>query len=202
MRKALFGLAILFFSVGWAPEAFSYGYAEAEDPMVIIFKEGLIAATEGKWDLALEKSEEGISAQKGHLFEADKLKPKFNAAIEAKDISKTGGLFANLVYLSIREKLYRCLRDGLKDIKNNKARLSLARKSYIDALDGNVKKQDAKASEDILKQFDIALEAVGNPGLFGIGAKQADREGFEKAVNNIDKRIMLSFPGFIQGNAG
>ncbi|VAX20958.1 hypothetical protein MNBD_NITROSPINAE04-1241 [hydrothermal vent metagenome] len=201
MRKALFGLALLFFSLSWPHTAFSYGYAEAEDEMVIIFREGLIAASEGNWDLARKKSKEGISAQKGHLFEADKLGPEFNVAIEKKDTSKTAELFANLVYISIREKLYRCMRDGLKDFKNNKARLGLARKSYIDALDGNVKKQDPKKSEAILKQFDIALEAVGNPGLFGVGARQADPEGFEKAVNNIDKQIMLSFPRFFQGSA-
>ncbi|HEB72404.1 MAG TPA: hypothetical protein ENI77_07265 [Nitrospirae bacterium] len=201
MRKALFGLTLLFFTLSWPHYAFSYGYAEAEDEMVIIFREGLIAVSEGKWDLAQKKSEEGISAQKGHLFEVDKLRPEFNAAIEKKDTSKTAELFANLVYISIREKLYRCMRDGLKDFKNNKARLGLARKSYLDALDGNVKKQDPKKSEAILKQFDIALEAVGNPGLFGVGARQADPEGFKQAVNNIDEQIMLSFPRFFQGNA-
>ncbi len=201
MRKALFGLTLLFGALSWSHYAFSYGYAEAEDEMVIIFREGLIAVSEGKWDLAQKKSEEGISAQKGHLFEVDKLRPEFNAAIEKKDTSKTAELFANLVYISIREKLYRCMRDGLKDFKNNKARLGLARKSYLDALDGNVKKQDPKKSEAILKQFDIALEAVGNPGLFGVGARQADPEGFKQAVNNIDEQIMLSFPRFFQGNA-
>lgn len=201
MRRALFGLIALFFTFPWAQEAFSYSYAEAEDPMVIIFREGLIAATEGKWDLARKKSEEGISAQKGHLFEADKLKPEFSKAIEKRELSKTAELFANLVYISIREKLHRCMRDGLKDFKNDKARLGLARKSYMDALDGNVKKQDAKRSEAILKQFDTALAALGNPGLFGIGAKQSDPGGFEKAVKNIEKQIIISFPGFFDGNA-
>ncbi len=199
MRRALFGLIALFFTLPWPQDAFAYSYAEAEDPMVVIFREGLIAAKEGKWGIARKKSEEGISAQKGHLFEADELKPEFGEAIEKKDLSKTGGLFANLVYISIREKLYRCMHDGLKDFKNDKARLGLARKSYMDALDGNVKKQDAKRSEAILKQFDTALAALGNPGLFGIGKKEAEPARFKEAVETIEKLVEKTFPGFVGG---
>lgn len=201
MRRALLLLIALFFTLPLAQGAFAYSYAEAEDPMALIFKEGLIAATEGKWDLVRKKSEEGIASQKGHLFEADQLKPEFDIAIEKKDISKTGGLFANLVYISIREKLHRCMRDGFKDFKSGKARLGLARKSYMDALDGNIKKQNAKTSQTILEQFDIALHAIGNPGLFGIGAKQPDPGGFKKAVESIEKQIKISFPDFFEGKS-
>lgn len=201
MRRAFFWLIPFLSILCFTNQSFAYSYAEAEDPMVIVFKGGLIAATDGDWDLVRMKSEEGISSQKGHLFEADELRPGFGAAIEKKDISKTAGLFANLVYISIREKLYRCMHNGLKDFKNDKARLSLARKSYIDALDGNVKKQDAKRSETILKQFDTALLSMGNPGLFGIGAEPADINEFKKAVENIEKQIKISFPDFFEGKS-
>jgi len=199
MRKAVFIALTLFVTVTLAQNANAYSYAEAEDAMVTIFKEGVRAAREGKWDLVKAKSEEGITLQRGHIFNADALQPAFDQSIAKKDVAKTAGLFADLVYISIREKLSQCKKDGLKHFKDDKGRISMARKSYIDILDGNVKKQDAKRSETILKQFDMALAAIGNPGLFGIGAKPADPAGFEKAVDAIEKMITSSFAEFTGG---
>ncbi len=200
MRKVmLIAIAILVTATG-VRNANAYSYAEAEDAMVTIFREGVVAAREGKWGAVKIKSEEGISLQRGHIFNADALSPSFDQAIAKKDVAKTAGLFADLVYISIREKLTQCKKEGFKHFKNDKGRISIARKSYIDVLDGNVRKQDAKRSEAILSQFDMALSAIGNPGLFGIGAKPADPAGFEKAMTAIEKMITSSFAEFTGGD--
>lgn len=174
----------------------AYGYAEAEDPMTALFNTAVVAAKDGKWDDVSKMAEKGISMQKDHVFEADYLAPRFDAAIADKDVSRTAELFANLTYVSIREKLHRNSRENFKDYKNAKARLQLARKSYLDVLDGNVKKKESERSADILKQFDAALAGIGNPGLFGIGKKDPDPDAYGKAVERIESLIVQTFPGF------
>lgn len=176
--------------------AYAYSYAEQEDPMAALFKSAVVAATEGRWDEVSKLAGEGIKMQKGHLFEAGRLDSRFKSFIAGKDLSKTAETFANLVYLAICEKLHRNKKENLRDYKNAKARLRLARKSYMDVLDGNVKKQDAKRSAEILAQFGTALDSIGNPGLFGIGKKEPDPDEYEKSVKAIKSLIVESFPEF------
>ena len=164
--------------------------------MVHIFQSAVVAAKGGQWGEVSNLSQKGIAMQKGHLFEADNLAPRFKETINSKDVSKTAELFANLVYLSVREKLHQNSKENLGNYKNAKARLKLARKSYIDVLDGNVKKQDAARSSGILEQFNHALGSIGNPGLFGLGKKEPNKAGYEQAVSKIEALVVESFPSF------
>lgn len=179
-----------------AIQAFGYSYAQKEDPMAVLFKQAVAAVRDGDWAAVEKKVGEGISLQKGHIFEADFLRPRFDKAIESKSAGKTAELFANLVYLSIREKLHRNLKEGFTDYESLRARLQMARKSYMDTLDANVKKQDPARSAAILEGFDKALAALGNPGLFGVGARPADPAAYKEAVEKIEGLIEKSFPAF------
>ena len=198
MRK-LWLLPAIVLAVGLnAPRVFAYSYAEAVDPMVKVFQSAVIAARKGKWEEVSRLADKGIAMQKGHIFEADGLAPRFNKTIKDRDISGTAELFANLVYITIREKLHENSKENFSNYKNAKARLKLARKSYIDVLDGNVKKRDKSRSSKILEQFNTALASIGNPGLFGLGKKEPDREGYNRAVEKIESLVTLSFPGFAE----
>lgn len=175
-----------------AAPANAYSYGEQEDPMVTLFRSAVVAAKGGKWDKVSDLAEKGIKMQKGHKFEANNLAPRFKSAIAAKSISKTAETFANLVFLTIREKLHA----DLKDYSTSKARLNLARESYTDVLDGNVKKKDAKRSAKIQKHFDSVLESIGNPGLAGAKKKSMDQAAYKKSVKAIEALIEKSFPAF------
>lgn len=175
--------------------AHAYSYAEAEDPMTAVFKDGVKAVQTSNWGDVSSQVAKGMSLQKGHLFEANYLQADFDQAIQKKNDSRAIELFANLVYVSIREKMHRVTKN-FADIKANKSRLALARKSYLDILDGNVKKQDSTKSKEILSQFSVALTALGNPGLFGIGARAPDPTAYQKAVKMIETLIIASFPKF------
>jgi hypothetical protein len=183
--------AVFVVLINTAP-ANAYSYGEEQDPMVVMFKSAIVAAKNGKWDEVSKLSEKGINMQRGHKFEAGMLAPRFQSAIEAKSISKTALTFANLVFLSVREKLH----EDLGDYKNTKARLELARKSYKDVLDGNVKKKDAQRSAAILMQFDGALKSIGNPGLFGATKMEANPAAYKRSVKTIESLIEESFPAF------
>ncbi|GMT41848.1 MAG: hypothetical protein IEMM0002_0259 [bacterium] len=187
--------AALLVLVNAAP-ADGYSYAEKEDPVSVLFKSAVVAAREGRWDDVSDMAVKGIEMQKGHIFQADSLAPLFDSAIAAKNVSKTAETFANLLYISIREKLHQSLNEDLKHYKNAKARLGLARKSYMDVLDGNVKKKDADRSRLIIEQFNAALKGIGNPGLFGIGKLKPDPAAYREAVKAIESLVIKSFPSF------
>jgi hypothetical protein len=175
---------------------FAYSYAEAEDPMVILFKSAVAAARDNNWEEVSGLAKKGIALQQNHLFSADHIAPRIENTVSEKDISKTAEHFANLVYLSIREKLHQNRKENFSDYKNSKARLQLAYKSYLDVLDGNVKKQDAARSSTIIAQFKTALDGIGNPGLFGIGKKSPDTAKYDQAVKSIEGLVVKTFPGF------
>ncbi len=174
----------------------AYSYAEKEDPIAVIFKSAITSARKGMWDKVKPEFDKCVALQKGHLFELDYLAPRVDAAIEEMDVSKTAEVFANVVYLSIREKLHQNQNEKLSDFKNAKARLKLAHKSYSDVLDGNIRKLDPQTSAQIFTQFNLALEALGNPGLFGIGQKAPDVANYDLAVKSIEEHIEKSFPVF------
>lgn len=186
--------ALLLFS--WTGTAFAYSYAEAEDPMAKIFKSAIVSATDGNWEEVSSLAKKGIALQHNHTFPADSIAPHIKNSIAEKDVSKTAEHFANLVYLSIREKLHQNRKENFSNFKNSKARLQLAYKSYLDVLDGNVKKQDEARSSLILEQFKTALEGLGNPGLFGIGKKAPDPAKYDQAVKTIEELIVKSFQSF------
>ncbi len=164
--------------------------------MAELFKSAAVAAKEGKWGEVLSFSKKGVALQKDHLFEADHLAPKFEETVKNKDIDKTLENFAHLTYLSIREKLHQNKTENFKNYKNAKARLKLARKSYMDVLDASVRQKKAANSLTIMSQFNAALESIGNPGLFGVGKKAPDSSRYDKAVKKIETLIEKSFPGF------
>ncbi len=195
-RIFLPALAVSFLLISWTGTAFTYSYAEAEDPMVKLFKTAIAAATDGNWNEVTGLAKKGIALQQNHIFPADHIAPRIENTVSEKDISKTAEHFANLVYLSIREKLHQNRKENLSNYKNSKARLQLAYKSYLDVLDGNVKKQDTTRSSTIIAQFKIALDGLGNPGLFGIGKKSPDTAKYDQAVKAIEDHIAKTFPGF------
>ncbi len=196
MRKNMSTVIAILIVCFSAVNSFGYGYAEKEDPMVGLFKQAVAAAKKGNWTAVKANIDKGIAQRKGEMFEAEHLKPRFDKAIEAKDISVMAETFANLVYLSIREKLHATTKDKFSNYKNAKKRLQLARKSYMDVLDGNVKKKNPSRSKQILGSFNTALKALGNPGVFGVGKKAPDPEAYKKQVSRIEGLIEKSFPSF------
>ncbi len=185
--------SVLFSGTG---TVFAYSYAEAEDPMAKLFKSAVATAGKGNWPEVSELAKKGIAMQNNHIFTADHVSHRMDSAIAGKDVSKTAEYFANLVYLSIREKLHQNRKENFANNKNAKMRLQLAYKSYLDVLDGNIKKLDPARSSLILERFNTALTAIGNPGLFGVGKKAPDPGTYDGAVKTIEALITKSFPSF------
>ena len=179
-----------------ASQAHAYGYAEAEDPVVPIFRDGASAARGGDFSTAASKAREALAIIKSHKLSGPALAPKIEAATKSKDAQAMARLLANIVYLSMKQKLETNIADKLANFPDSKARLFLARKSYADVLEGNLKKNDPELDGKILLWFDEALAALGNPGLFGIGQKPADLGRFTRAARDIEQAIEGFYTSF------
>jgi len=181
-----------------ASPASGYGYAEAEDPAVAIFRDGVTSARKGDFAQATIKAKEALALIADHKHNGASLAPRIDEAAKSKNAPAMAEILANVVYLSLKEKLEVNISTSLKDFNQCKARLFLARKNYLDVLDGNLKKNKPEDSLAIIKGFDEALAALGNPGLFGIGQKPADLARFTQTARKIEATIEGFYTRFVQ----
>ncbi|MDH5510357.1 MAG: hypothetical protein OEZ32_08380 [Nitrospinota bacterium] len=181
-----------------ATPAAGYGYAEAEDPVVVIFRDGVTSARIGDFAQASAKAKEALALIAGHKYNGASLVSGIEEAAKSKNAPAMAEILANVVYLSLKEKLEANIDTNLKDFNRCKARLFLARKNYLDVLEGNLKKNRPEDSQAILKEFDEAMAALGNPGLFGIGQKPADLARFTQVARKIEATIEGFYTRFVK----
>ena len=188
-----------------------YGYTRDDDPLLLAFRAAVQAARED--DLSAARAQvERVGWQVDELKAADDLKidfgPPLRQAHEGPDATSAGVIqaWANLVYLALLQKFHWNLREELQDYHKARARLDAAQTYYELALAGNVKEDDRRRREkdpaapsrheDVLAQFKAAREALGSPGLFGVGARPPDLETFRKATVRIAGHLNAVFPSF------
>ncbi|MDH5639495.1 MAG: hypothetical protein OEZ04_13495 [Nitrospinota bacterium] len=191
-------LATLAAQLHGATPAIGYGYAEAEDPAVAIFRDGVTSARKGDFAQATAKAKEALAIIADHKHNGASLALKIDDAAKSKNAPAMAEIMANVVYLSLKEKLEANIATSLKDFNRCKARLFLARKNYLDVLDGNLKKNKPEDSQAIIKGFDEAMAALGNPGLFGIGQKPSDLARFTQAARKIEATIEGFYTRFVK----
>ncbi|MDQ6423245.1 hypothetical protein RB620_27835 [Paenibacillus sp. LHD-117] len=184
------GLAAILLFLWLVPahaSAYSYGDANTED-VAETFK-AIVSALSGDqpdWKTALETHRVRRSEIQSHFGESVALTLDKNA--EAKDGKL---LIANYKAVLVMN-LDRRFTYALKDVGDYAAaKLLLAKaKATFDTLSPYM----ASGTDDINQAFDDALEALGNPGLFGVGKKEADPETFEQKVKFIYDKVKPGFP--------
>ncbi|QYR22064.1 hypothetical protein KZ483_03280 [Paenibacillus sp. sptzw28] len=187
-------LAVAFF-LALAPTgvwAYSYGDANKED-VAETFK--LIVSSLNQspadWNAAAE----------AHKARRAEIASHFGAAVAAtldKNIEsrKADIVIANYKALLVMN-LDRRFNNAIESIKDyTQAKLLLAKaKATFETLEPYA---EAKLTKEqiagINNDFNKALDDIGNPGLFGVGKKEADPEGLKTAVNRIYDEVKPLFP--------
>jgi hypothetical protein len=110
---------------------------------------------------------------------------------------------ANLVFLSIKEKYYWNISEGLRMFTRAKVRLRIAEEYYTLLLSGNVRRYDklngTKFHDEIFNKFTEARNDLGSIGFLGAGAVSPRLKDFEIATKGIEQKLLIVFPYFESG---
>lgn len=190
LRSLRYGLAAIVLMLWLVPahvSAYSYGDANTED-VAETFKviAGALSADKPDWKVVEDTHQVRRSEIQSHFGEAVALTLDKN--IESKDGKL---LIANYKAVLVMN-LDRRFTYALKDVEDYAAaKLLLAKaKATFDTLSPYM----TSGTDEINKAFEDALAALGNPGLFGVGQKEADPAAFKEKVNFIYAKVKPGFP--------
>ncbi|MEQ6377632.1 hypothetical protein RZN22_17685 [Bacillaceae bacterium S4-13-58] len=90
---------------------------------------------------------------------------------------------------------------GFEDFDTSKKLLAKSFATYK-ALAPVIESQDPEADQQLRDAFDAALESLGNPGLFGVGEKEQDKELFleKKEVILVELQEQFNMPSIEVGH--
>jgi hypothetical protein len=182
MRRLAFILAL--FAAFAAPAilkavpAHAYSYAAAGAEPLLDGREALFSAVSaGNWDAA-QKAVDALKPEFDYLEanEQPGITRVFNDAIAAKDPAKVKAAFVLAASAEIQRRINGA-RDNLKDYQTAKVLVVRAQRFYT-AIAGDL---PPDVSKTVSANLQKALDAIGNPGVFGVGAKKPDPAAFAEA---------------------
>jgi hypothetical protein len=193
-RQLAFMLAVLAVAFGLGtPPAHAYSYEDAGAEPLLDGREALFAAvSQGDWPGA-QKAVAAMAEDLGYLdsHEAPGIAKAFAEAIAAKDAAKVKAAFVQAASAEIARRIAGA-QEQLKDYQTAKALVIKAQHFYT-AVAADLAPDASKSVDDALKR---ALDALGNPGVFGVGVRPPDPAAFAAARADIDKAVgMPANPG-------
>ncbi|MBD0382145.1 hypothetical protein [Paenibacillus sedimenti] len=167
--------------------AYSYGDANTED-VAETFKLVQTSLGDGAndWNAAQEAYKVRRAEIAAHFGE--EVAVTLDTNFQAKDNKAVVSNFKAVLVMNL-ERRFTYASKGLDDYAQAKLLLAKA-KATFDTLQPYI----GSGSDDINKAFDVALDALGNPGLFGVGKKEVQPEVFKEKVNFIYNKVKPLFP--------
>jgi hypothetical protein len=169
-----------------AGPAFAYSYAAAGAEPLLDGRDALFtAASAGDWakaETALIAMKTDLDYLEGH--ETPGIEAAFSAAVAAKDPKALQATFTRAAVGEIERRINGA-RDNLNDYQTAKVLVVKAQRFYT-AVAADLPPDASKAVADALPR---ALDAIGNPGVFGVGAKKPDAAAFAAARADIFKAL-------------
>ncbi|RQM59542.1 hypothetical protein [Aeromonas enteropelogenes] len=157
-------------------QAQAYSYAAAgKEPLIDAREQLLTAASEGQ---DASETLKGLADELGYLEQHHKveLQAPLAAAIKSKDAAATAALL-NRAYKAEIERRLDGAKQNLGDYQTAKV-LVVKSKRFLDLILPSLSEGDRQAADQALAKV---LDAIGNPGVFGVGAKPADATAFAEA---------------------
>ena len=187
MRRIVVTMVALVCAFAAPGAAFAYSYSAAGTEPLLDGREALLGAVDkGDWGAA----QRALSSLQPELSYLDQNEDKgvdaaFSTAVAAKDPQ---GVRKSLLRASIDEILRR-LKGARENIKNYQAAkvLVVRAQRFYTAISGDLPPDRRQPVEDGLRR---ALDSLGNPGIFGVGARPADLSAFIKADQDVTKALV------------
>ncbi|RAP73995.1 hypothetical protein [Paenibacillus montanisoli] len=192
MKTAMLVVAIFLVLAPTSAWAYSYGDANTED-VAETFK--VVAAALSKsspdWKTAEAAHKERREEIAAHFGES--VAKTLDSNIKARQAKETIANYKALLVMNLDRRFENTLKD-VSDYTNAKMLLAKARATFVVLSPYAEAKLSAAKIQSLNADFDTALEAIGNPGLFGVGQKDADEKALKDAVNRIYGSLKPLFP--------
>ena len=169
-----------------APQAFAYSYAAAGAEPLLDGRAALLGAIDkGDWAAA----QTALGPLQPELSYLDQNEDKgVDAAFAQAVASKNPEAVRKALLRGSVDEIVRRLRgarENLKDYQAAKILVVRAQRFYT-AISGDLPPEKRKPVEDGLR---AALDALGNPGVFGVGARPLNQAAFDKAVQAVTSAL-------------
>ena len=166
--------------------AHAYSYAAAGAEPLLDGREALFSAvTAGDWTSA-QKAVDALKPELDYLdnHEDPGISKVFADALAARDMKLVSAAFIHAASAEIERRINGA-RDNLSDYQTAKILVVKAQRFYT-AIAADL---PPDASKTVAAGLQQALDAVGNPGVFGVGARPVDPIAFAQARVTVLKAI-------------
>lgn len=172
MKKFLLWFVVVLLT---SVNVYAYSYAAAGKEPTIDSKEAILGAINSdNFILAKEVFEKN---KENYLYLTKEFNKKLFDSLQAAILEKDKQKIAKWLDVSIASEIQRRLDGGLENINNfNIAKVMLAKADkFYRLLSPSLEKElDKKLKDALLK----CTDSIGNPGLFGVGAKPVNKEEY------------------------
>ena len=164
----------------------AYSYAAAGKEPTIDSREGILGAINSdNFVLAKEILEKN---KDNYLYLTKEFNEKLFSSLESSILEKDKQKINKWLDVSIATEIQRRLDGGLKNIDNfNIAKVMLAKADkFYKLLSVSLDKELDKKLKEALFQ---CMDSIGNPGLFGVGAKPVNKEKYIENKKIVDELL-------------
>lgn len=193
MKHVVLALALLVAALVAPDAARAYSYSAAGAEPLIDGREALLGAVQKGDRSAAQKALQSMQPDIAYLDQNEDpgVAKAFSDAVAAHDPQAVRKALLRGSVDEIQRRL-KGARDNIKDYQTAKILVVKAQRFYT-AVSGDLPPDRRPAIEDGLRR---ALDAIGNPGVFGVGAHPADPAAFDKAHQDVIKALAgLGRPG-------
>ncbi|WP_308636694.1 prolipoprotein diacylglyceryl transferase [Paenibacillus silvisoli] len=191
-KTAMLVIALFLVLAPTSAWAYSYGDANTED-VAETFKVVVTALSKSSpdWGTAEAAHKERREEIAAHFGES--VAKTLDANLKSRQAKETIANYKALLIMNLDRRFENTLK-GVSDYTNAKMLLAKARATFVVLTPFAEAKLSAAKIDSLNADFDTALEAIGNPGLFGVGQKDPDEKALKDAVNRIYGSLKPLFP--------
>ncbi|NKE73075.1 hypothetical protein MNODULE_20170 [Nitrospiraceae bacterium HYJII51-Mn-bac16s-1-B09] len=170
---------------------------DSEDPLIAAFIRTLSASKEGRWTEVEANVSDLTPVLKKYAtqFRVD-LAPRLKKGAAANDSNEIAKSFAHVLFLGMSENFHQAIEERFKNYERSSYLLATALYYYERVLAGNIKRKEPSVHDEIMRQFEQAQLAIGNPGLLGAGKLDPDPQRFASAAKAIEMNIKRVYTYF------
>ncbi|QED46039.1 hypothetical protein [Cytobacillus dafuensis] len=194
MKKLFIYCLLLLFSLTQSfpltAKAYTYGDPN-EEALAEVYKKMLIELDKNPPDYAIAEKHYNTVKEEVDMHMGPEPSKVILQDLENEDKDKVIKDMDQLLVLNIARRLDNTDKN-FSEYETSKRLLAKGFATY-EALSPKIEARNPETDKEIKSEFDKALNSLGNPGLFGVGQKEADKNAFDASKDKIFSLLQKEF---------